>query len=71
MCVKFDATEVLKLAGVPVSKLELHSAVRALGVTEREVRAGIEGLLRTGRLIEKKAGLRNGKLIGTPEGFQT
>jgi hypothetical protein len=69
--VKFDAGEVLKLIDAPLSKLELHAAVRALGITERDARAGLESMLRTGRLIERKAGLRNSKLIGTPQCFQT
>lgn len=69
--VKFDPDAVLTLAATAMTKTELHAAVRAWKVTERDTRAGIDGLLRTGKLIERKGGNRNTKLIGTPQSFQT
>lgn len=67
---KFDADAVLGLLTTPITRTELQAAVQGLGVTQREARAGIDGLLRTGRLEERKAGNRNTKLLGTPQSFQ-
>jgi hypothetical protein len=69
--VSFDPDAVLGLAAKPLTKTELHAAVRGWGVTERDTRAGLDGLLRTGKLEERKSGNRNAKLIGTPQSFQT
>ena len=70
--VKFDPDAVLGLVnGSPLTKTELHAAIRTLKVTERDTRAGIDSLLRTGKLVERKGGDRNTKLIGTPQCFQT
>jgi len=69
--VRFDPDAVLGLAAKPLTKTELHAAVRVWGVTERDTRAGLDGLLRTGKLEERKSGNRNAKLIGTPQSFQT
>jgi len=70
--VKFDPDAVLGLVnGSPLTKTELHAAIRAWKVTERDTRAGLDGLLRTGKLVERKGGDRNTKLIGTPQSFQT
>ena len=66
---KFDDEAVLKLAARPLSKSELHAAVRDMLVTERDTRAGLNRLLNSGRLVEQKAGCRNTKLVGTPESF--
>jgi hypothetical protein len=68
---KFDPDAVLGLAAKQLTKTELHAEVRGWGVTERDARAGIDGLLRTGKLEERKSGNRNTKLIGTPQSFQT
>ena len=69
--VKFDADAVLTALDSPVTRTELQNLVQGLGVTNREARAGIDGLLRTGRLVEKKGCSRNSKMVGTPESFQT
>lgn len=69
--VKFDADAVLGLLTAPMTKTELHAAVRGWGVTERDTRAGIDGLLRRGQLVQKSGGERNTKLVGKPESFQT
>lgn len=69
--VKFDDDAVVGLAATPLSKTELHAAVQGWGVTQRDTRAGIDRLTRTGKLVESKAGKRNGWLIGTPQCFQT
>jgi hypothetical protein len=63
----FDDAAIVKLCDPPVTKSELHAAVRGLKVTERDTRAGIDRLLRTGKLVEKKAGDRNRKMIGIPQ----
>ncbi len=70
--VEFDSDAVLGLvASTPLTKTELHAAIRKWNVTERDTRAGLDGLLRTGKLVERKGGNRNTKLIGTPQCFQT
>ena len=69
--VEFDDAAVTGLCSPPITKTELHAAIRKLGVTERDTRAGIARLLRTEKIIEKPAGGRNRKLIGTPQSFQT
>ena len=70
--VKFDDDAVLGLVDTtPLTKSELHAAIRAWNTTERDTRAGMARLLRTGKLVERKAGDRNTKLVGTPQSFQT
>ena len=69
--VEFDDPAVIGLCTPPVTKTELHAAVRKLGVTERDTRAGLDRLLRTGKIVERPAGNRNKKLIGTPQSYQT
>jgi len=69
---KFDDDAVLGLVDTtPLTKSELHAAIRAWNTTERDTRAGMARLLRTGKLVERKAGDRNTKLVGTPQSFQT
>ena len=67
----FDPDAVKKMFGDgALTKTELHDQIRSTGVTEQATRAGIAGMIRKEQLLEKKAGNRNQKLIGTPESFK-
>ena len=69
--VKFDPDAALGLVSTtPLTKTELHAAVRGWKVTELDTRAGIKALIRTGKLVEQKAEKGNTWLIGTPESFK-
>lgn len=69
--VKFDPDAVMGLVcTTPLTKTELHAAVRGWKVTELDTRAGIKSLIRTGKLVEQKAEKGNTWLIGTPESFR-
>jgi len=69
--VKFDPDAVIGLVcTAPITKTELHAAVRGWKVTELDTRAGIKALIRTGKLVERKAEKGNTWLIGTPESFK-